>query len=64
MAKNVKTEEVVAESTPKVYKFKSTNKFLTVVPVKVQFINGKAETSNVEVAKYLANLDGVELVED
>ncbi len=54
------------ESKPKgkVYKFVSDNKFLTCSSVGVQFINGKAETSSLEVAKVLATLSGVTLVED
>lgn len=54
------------DETPKgkVYKFVSDNKFLTCSSVGVQFINGKAETSSLEVAKVLATLSGVTLVED
>ena len=54
------------ESKPKgkVYKFVSDNKFLTCSSVGVQFINGKAETYSLEVAKVLATLSGVTLVED
>lgn len=48
----------------KVYKFVSDNKFLTCSSVGVQFINGKAETSILEVAKVLATLSGITLVED
>jgi hypothetical protein len=48
----------------KVYKFVSDNKFLTCSSVGVQFINGKAETSSLEVAKVLATLSGVTMVED
>lgn len=52
------------EATAKTYKFKSQNKFLTVSAVDVQFIDGVATTTNLEVAKYLATLDGVEMVEE
>lgn len=54
------------EETPKskVYKFVSSNKFLTCSALGVQFINGKAETESLEVAKVLATLNGVTLVED
>lgn len=52
------------KTTEKVYKFKSQNKFLTVSAVGVQFIEGLATTTNLEVAKYLATLDGVEKVEE
>lgn len=59
-------EETPKAETPKgkVYKFVSDNKFLTCSSVGVQFINGKAETSSLEVAKVLATLSGVTLVED
>lgn len=58
----VKTTSV--ETNEKTYKFKSQNKFLTVSAVGVQFIDGVATTTNLEVAKYLATLDGVEKVEE
>ncbi len=59
-------EETPKAETPKgkVYKFVSENKYLTCSSVGVQFINGKAETSSLEVAKVLATLSGVTLVED
>lgn len=59
-------EETPKAETPKgkVYKFVSDNNFLTCSSVGVQFINGKAETSSLEVAKVLATLSGVTLVED
>lgn len=59
-------EETPKAETPKgkVYKFVSDNKFLTCSSVGVQFINGKAETPSLEVAKVLATLSGVTLVED
>lgn len=52
------------KTTEKAYKFTSQNKFLTVSAVGVQFIEGVATTTNLEVAKYLATLDGVEKVEE
>lgn len=58
-----KTETKTAEKK-KVYTFRSSNKFLTVSALKVQFIDGKATTTNLEVAKALATIDGVELIED
>lgn len=58
----VKTTSV--ETNEKAYKFKSQNKFLTISAVGVQFIDGVATTTNLEVAKYLATLDGVEKVEE
>lgn len=59
-------EETPKAETPKgkVYKVVSENKYLTCSSVGVQFINGKAETSSLEVAKVLATLSGVTLVED
>lgn len=72
-AVEVTTEGGAPEATEKVegkkgkakeYKFTSTNKFLTVSSLGVQFINGKATVTDVEVARALATIDGVELVED
>ena len=48
----------------KVYKFISQNKYLTCTALGVQFMNGKAETDNLEIAKELAKLSGVTLVEE
>ena len=48
----------------KKYTFISTNKYLTVASLGVQFINGKATVTDVEVARALATIDGVTLVED
>jgi hypothetical protein len=48
----------------KVYKFKSTNPYLTVTALGIQFREGKAETTNLNIAKALAKVGGVELVED
>lgn len=48
----------------KVYKFTSQNKYLTVGAVGIQFTNGTAQTDNIEVAKVLAKIDGVSLVEE
>ena len=39
-------------------------KFTTCSAVGVQFIDGKAETKSLEVAKVLATLDGVTLIEE
>ncbi len=63
-------QEVQAEvkeekkAAAKVYKFTSDNKFLTCSALGVQFMDGKASTTNLEVAKALAKIDGVKLVED
>lgn len=48
----------------KVYRFKSVNPYLTVANLGIQFRDGKAETSNLNVARALAKVGGVELVED
>jgi len=47
-----------------VYHFTSENPYLTVSAVGVYFSDGKASTDNLAVAKYLAGLEGVELVEE
>lgn len=47
----------------KVYNFISSNKFLTVSSLGVQFMNGKASTEDLDVARALATIDGVERVE-
>ena len=61
MAEEKKTAKSAAE---KVYKFKSANKYLSCVALGVQFINGTASTTNLAVARALAKIDGVTLVED
>ena len=48
----------------KVYKFVSDNKYLTCASLGVQFVNGRAETTNLEVAKALATKSGVTLIEE
>ena len=48
----------------KVYKFTSQNKFLTCTALGVQFMNGKAETTDLAVAKELAKISGVQMVEE
>lgn len=55
------TEKATAE---KVYKFTSADKFLSCVALGVQFIDGTASTTNLGVARALAKIDGVTLVED
>lgn len=59
-----KVEQTKKAATEKVYNFKSVNKFLSCMGLGVQFINGKASTTNLEVAKALTKIDGVELIED
>lgn len=57
-------EEKKEDKPKKVYHFTSENPYLTVSAVGVYFSDGKASTDNLAVAKYLAGLDGVELVEE
>lgn len=51
------------EETKKVYNFISTNKYLSVGSLGIQFMDGKASTDDLKVAKALVNYYGVELVE-
>lgn len=48
----------------KVYKFKSENPYLTVADLGIQFRQGEAQTANLNIARALAKVSGVELVED
>lgn len=59
-----KTAKTTEGATTKVYKFTSTNKFLSCIGLGVQFMDGKASTTSLEVAKELVKIDGVELVEE
>ncbi len=61
--KTTKTTKTATDA-PKVYKFTSQNKFLSCSGLGVQFINGKASTTSLEVAKALVNIDGVTMLED
>ena len=63
-AKETKGTTQTKGDTVKVYKFKSADKFLSCVALGVQFINGTASTTNVVVARALAKIDGVTLIED
>lgn len=56
--------EVAKEDAVKVYVFKSKNPYLSCADLGVQFIDGKATTTKLEVARALAKVYGVELVED
>lgn len=58
------TTKAAEKKAAKVYKFTSENKYLTCSGLGVQFIDGKAEVKSLEVAKVLATLDGVKLVEE
>lgn len=69
--KNETPQEEIKQETPatpqeeiKVYKFTSGNKYLTVAHLGIQFRDGKAETTNLEVARALAKVGGVDLVEE
>ena len=62
MAATAKAQAKKVEGA-KVYNFTSKKKFLTCAGLGVQFMNGKASTDNIEVARALAKIDGVELVE-
>lgn len=53
-----------AESTERVYKLRSANKFLTVSALGVQFMKGKFQTTDPAVAKALLDFVGVELEEE
>ena len=66
MAEQVKeTKAKEAKSAPaKVYHFKSADKFLSCVSLGVQFVNGTASTTDLAVARALAKIEGVTLVED
>lgn len=57
-------EEKKEDKPKKVYHFTSENPYLTVSAVGVYFSNGKASTDNLAVAKELAKIDGVQLVEE
>ncbi len=61
--KGAKAEAKKTEGA-KVYNFTSKKKFLTCAGLGVQFIDGKASTTNLEAAKALVKIDGVELVEE
>ena len=58
------TEQETPQEEVKVYKFTSSNKYLTVAHLGIQFREGKAETTNLEVARALAKVGGVDLVEE
>lgn len=62
--KKVNTPVQEEPTQDKVYRFTSTNPYLTVAHLGIQFREGKAQTTNLNVAKALAKVGGVELVED
>lgn len=57
-------KETAKKETKKVYNFTSTNKWLTCTGLGVQFIDGKAKTEKLEIAKELVKIEGVTLVEE
>lgn len=60
-----KAEKATTKTTEvKVYNFTSTNKYLSCTGLGVQFMDGKASTTSLEVAKALVKIDGVKLVEE
>lgn len=58
-------EEPEATKAPeaKVYEFTSENKYLTVSALGIQFVGGKASTTNLGIARELAKISGVSLVD-
>lgn len=59
-----KAEQPKKAEGAKVYNFKSANKFLSCTALGVQFIDGKASTTNLAVARALVKIDGVEMIEE
>ena len=64
MATTKKTAPEEQKEAKKVYYFTSVNPFLSCVSLGVQFVDGKATTDDLSVARALATIDGVELVEE
>nr|DAU16499.1 MAG TPA: hypothetical protein [Caudoviricetes sp.] len=60
------TEEpkVEAKAEAKVYNLRSSNKYLTVSSLGVQFMAGKYSTTDPAVVRALMEIDGVDLNED
>ena len=60
------TEEpkVEAKAKAKVYNLRSSNKYLTVSSLGVQFMAGKYSTTDPAVVRALMEIDGVDLNED
>lgn len=57
-------EDAGTRKPEKAYRFRSEYKALTVASLGVQFRDGEAVTKDVGVARALATIDGVSLVED
>lgn len=62
-AKGNNKEKPKEEPKVKVYEFTSENKYLTVASLGVQFVGGKASTTNLGIARELAKISGVSLVD-
>ena len=67
-AEKATQEPVQATETPKaeatVYNLRSSNKYLTVSSLGVQFMAGTYSTTDPAVVRALVELDGVDLIED
>ena len=57
-------EPTEANAEAKVYNLRSSNKYLTVSSLGVQFMAGKYTTTDPAVARALLEIDDVELIED
>ncbi len=63
-AKKADAKPVEEVKPVKVYAFTSENKYLTVSSLGIQFVDGKATTTDLSVARALATIEGVNLVEE
>lgn len=57
------TAKAEAKTEAKTYTLRSSNKFLTVSELGVQFMGGKYVTSNPGIAKALLSYEGIELMD-
>lgn len=63
-AEKATQESVQVTEEPKVYNLRSSNKYLTVSSLGVQFMAGKYSTTDPAVVRALMEIDGVDLNED
>lgn len=63
-AEKATQEPTEAKAEVKVYNLRSSNKYLTVSSLGVQFMAGKYTTTDPAVARALLKIDDVELIED
>lgn len=63
-AKKATQEPVQVTEEAKVYNLRSSNKYLTVSSLGVQFMAGKYSTTDPAVVRALMEIDGVDLNED